>query len=33
MGNIAAVLDEIKAARQAGKEPPYHFVEVMSCRG
>jgi NADH-quinone oxidoreductase subunit G len=33
MGNIAVVLDEIRAARAAGKEPPYHFVEVMACRG
>lgn len=33
MGNIAAVLDLIRAARDAGKEPPYHFVEVMACRG
>jgi len=33
MGNIAAVLDEIREARKAGKEPPYHFVEVMACRG
>jgi NADH-quinone oxidoreductase subunit G len=33
MGNIAAVLDRIRAARAAGKEPPYHFVEVMACRG
>ena len=33
MGNIAAVLDKIRAAREAGKEPPYHFVEVMACRG
>ncbi|MDR1398466.1 MAG: [FeFe] hydrogenase, group A [Treponema sp.] len=33
MGNIAAVLDEIRDARTAGKEPPYHFVEVMACRG
>jgi NADH-quinone oxidoreductase subunit G len=33
MGNIAAVLDRIRAARDAGKEPPYHFVEVMACRG
>jgi NADH-quinone oxidoreductase subunit G len=33
MGNIAAVLDKIRAARVAGKEPPYHFVEVMACRG
>jgi len=33
MGNIAAVLDKIRAAREAGKETPYHFVEVMACRG
>ena len=33
MGNIAAVLDKIRAARTAGQEPPYHFVEVMACRG
>jgi NADH-quinone oxidoreductase subunit G len=33
MGTIAAVLDTIRAARDAGKETPYHFVEVMACRG
>ncbi|MCL1836993.1 MAG: NADH-dependent [FeFe] hydrogenase, group A6 [Treponema sp.] len=33
MGNIAEVLDKIRAARDAGKEPLYHFVEVMACRG
>jgi NADH-quinone oxidoreductase subunit G len=33
MGNIAAVLDKIREARKAGKEPPYHFIEVMACRG
>jgi NADH-quinone oxidoreductase subunit G len=33
MGNIATVLDEILDARKAGKEPPYHFIEVMACRG
>ncbi|MDR0689803.1 MAG: [FeFe] hydrogenase, group A [Spirochaetaceae bacterium] len=33
MGNIAAVLDRIRSARNAGQEPPYHFVEVMACRG
>jgi NADH-quinone oxidoreductase subunit G len=33
MGNIAAVLDKIRAARDAGEEPPYQFVEVMACRG
>ncbi|MCL2412029.1 MAG: NADH-dependent [FeFe] hydrogenase, group A6 [Treponema sp.] len=33
MGNIAVVLDKIRAARDSGQEPPYHFVEVMACRG
>lgn len=33
MGNIAAVLDKIRAAKEEGKETPYHFVEVMACRG
>ena len=33
MGNIAAVLDRIRAAKKAGEEVPYHFVEVMACRG
>jgi NADH-quinone oxidoreductase subunit G len=33
MGNIATVLDKIRAARDAGREVPYHFVEVMACRG
>jgi NADH-quinone oxidoreductase subunit G len=33
MGNIASVLDSIRAARDAGQETPYHFVEVMACRG
>ncbi|MCL2805595.1 MAG: NADH-dependent [FeFe] hydrogenase, group A6 [Treponema sp.] len=33
MGNIAAVLEKIRAAKAAGKEPPYHFIEVMACRG
>ncbi|MDR0443585.1 MAG: [FeFe] hydrogenase, group A [Treponema sp.] len=33
MGNIAAVLDKIRDAKKAGKEVPYHFVEVMACRG
>jgi NADH-quinone oxidoreductase subunit G len=33
MGNIAAVLDKIRDAKKAGKETPYHFIEVMACRG
>jgi NADH-quinone oxidoreductase subunit G len=33
MKNIKIVLDEVKAALDAGQEPPYHFIEVMACRG
>ena len=33
MGNIAAVLDKLRAAKKERKEPPYHFIEVMACRG
>jgi len=33
MGNIEAVLKKIREARDSGKEVPYHFVEVMACRG
>ncbi|MDR2499826.1 MAG: [FeFe] hydrogenase, group A [Treponema sp.] len=33
MGNIAEVLNRIRAARKLGRETPYHFVEVMACRG
>ena len=33
MGNIATVLDKLRAARNSGAEIPYHFVEVMACRG
>ena len=33
MGNIAAVLDKIRAAKAAGQPSPWQFVEVMACRG
>jgi len=33
MGNIAQVLDKVRAARDAKTEVPYHFIEVMACRG
>ncbi len=33
MGNIEKVLDKVRAARKAGQAPPYHFIEVMACRG
>ena len=31
--NVGQLLDEVREARDAGKEPPYHFIEVMACRG
>jgi NADH-quinone oxidoreductase subunit G len=31
--NVARVMDEIKAAKAEGRELPYHFIEVMACRG
>lgn len=33
MANVSDLLDEIREARDNGKEPPYHFIEVMACRG
>ena len=33
MGNVEALLNEIRAAKEAGEETPYHFIEVMACRG
>lgn len=33
LGNVEKLLLEIRAAREAGKEPPYHFIEVMACPG
>ena len=33
MANVKAVLDEIRDAKAKGLEPPYHFIEVMACRG
>jgi iron-only hydrogenase group A len=33
MANIQYVLDKVKQAKAEGKEPPYHFIEVMACRG
>ncbi|MDR1997767.1 MAG: [FeFe] hydrogenase, group A [Candidatus Margulisbacteria bacterium] len=31
--NVQHVLEKIKAAKAAGQPTPYHFVEVMACRG
>ncbi len=33
MANVKSVLDEVREAREKGLEPPYHFIEVMACRG
>jgi iron-only hydrogenase group A len=33
MGNVSNILDEIREAREQGTEMPYHFIEVMACRG
>jgi iron-only hydrogenase group A len=33
MGNIAQVLERVRKARDEGKEVPWHFIEVMACRG
>lgn len=33
LANVEVVLDKIREARKAGKETPYHFIEVMACPG
>ena len=33
MANVKAVLDEVREAKEKGLEAPYHFIEVMACRG
>lgn len=33
MGNVDAVVQQIRAELKAGKEPSFHFIEVMACRG
>ena len=33
MSNIEFVLEKVRKARKEGTEPPYHFIEVMACRG
>jgi len=33
LGNVNTLMTEIREAKLQGKEPPYHFVEVMACRG
>lgn len=33
LSNVEYVMEKIKAAKQAGTEMPYHFIEVMACPG
>lgn len=33
IGNVEPVLKKVLEAKAAGAEPPYHFIEVMACRG
>ena len=33
LGNVEPVLEKVRQAKAAGAEPPYHFIEVMACRG
>lgn len=33
LGNVSKLMNEIRDAKKAGEEPPYHFVEVMACAG
>ena len=33
LANVEQVLDRVRAARKAGEETPYHFIEIMACPG
>lgn len=33
LANVEQVLDRVRAARNAGLDTPYHFIEVMACPG
>jgi len=33
LANVQKLLDEVRTAKKKGKETPYHFIEVMACRG
>lgn len=33
LANVDSLLKEVKKAKAEGKEPPYHFIEVMACEG
>jgi NADH-quinone oxidoreductase subunit G len=33
LANVEQVIEKVRAARAAGEETPYHFIEVMACAG
>lgn len=33
LGNVEKVVEAVREAAARGEEPPYHFIEVMACRG
>lgn len=33
LANVQEVLNRVREARRAGRETPYHFIEVMACPG
>lgn len=33
LGNVEKVVAAVREAAARGEEPPYHFIEVMACRG
>ncbi len=33
LANVCKILEEVRCAKQEGRETPYHFIEVMACRG
>jgi len=33
MGNVEAVLEKVREAKKKGEDVPWHFIEVMACRG
>ncbi len=33
LGNVDTLMKQVQKAKEEGKEPPYHFIEVMACDG
>ncbi|HSA07233.1 MAG TPA: NADH-dependent [FeFe] hydrogenase, group A6 [Candidatus Gastranaerophilales bacterium] len=33
LGNVEYLMNKIRAARETGQNPPYHFIEAMACPG